>query len=192
MPTTSRATTSSSQIRARDHHGSRGDGRPRIESLATPGHSDDGVSFVVGGACFTGDTLFRDSVGGGSVDEVRRSVMDVLMALPHDPRPSRAYGRDDDRARVGREPVRPLLARARPRGRPLLPVAGEPATIVVWSPDYDGKGKALVRLDEGSEAIVGASRVELDSIPLGGILPRCSIGRSDERHHHLHRSGDPL
>ena len=36
----------------------------RVESLATPGHSDDGVSFVVGGLCFSGDTLFRDAVGG--------------------------------------------------------------------------------------------------------------------------------
>ena len=38
---------------------------------------------------------------------------------------------------------------------------GEDATIVVWSPDYDGKGKALVRLADGYEAIVGASRLEL-------------------------------
>ena len=37
-----------------------------IRALATPGHSDDGVSFVVGDElCFTGDTLFRDAVGGG-------------------------------------------------------------------------------------------------------------------------------
>jgi hypothetical protein len=40
-------------------------------------------------------------------------------------------------------------------------VQGDAATIVVWSPDYDGKGKALVRLADGSEAIVGASRIEL-------------------------------
>jgi hypothetical protein len=32
--------------------------------------------------------------------------------------------------------------------------------LVVWSPDYDGKGKALVRLADGTEAIVGGSRVE--------------------------------
>jgi hypothetical protein len=38
-------------------------------------------------------------------------------------------------------------------------VNGDPATIVVWSPDYDGKGKALVRLDDGTEAVVGASRI---------------------------------
>jgi hypothetical protein len=32
--------------------------------------------------------------------------------------------------------------------------------LVVWSPDYDGKGKAWVRFDAGTDAIVGGSRVE--------------------------------
>ena len=39
-------------------------------------------------------------------------------------------------------------------------VAGDEATLVVWSPDYDGNGKALVRFADGSERIVGGSRVE--------------------------------
>ena len=34
------------------------------------------------------------------------------------------------------------------------------ATLVVWSPDYDGKGKAWVRFDDGTDAIVAGSRVE--------------------------------
>jgi hypothetical protein len=38
-------------------------------------------------------------------------------------------------------------------------VHGDAATVVVWSPDYDGKGKALVRFADGAEAIVGASRI---------------------------------
>ena len=38
--------------------------------------------------------------------------------------------------------------------------AGDEAELVVWSPDYDGKGKALVRFRDGREAIVGGSRVE--------------------------------
>ena len=38
---------------------------------------------------------------------------------------------------------------------------GRDATLVVWSPDYDGKGKAWVRFDDdGRDAIVGGSRVE--------------------------------
>ena len=39
-------------------------------------------------------------------------------------------------------------------------VGGEDATLLVWSPDYDGKGKAMVRFPDGREAIVGGSRVE--------------------------------
>src|SRR5881398_2834942 len=55
----------------------------RIEALPTPGHSDDMVAFVVNGeAVFTGDTLFKDSVGGGNLEQVRSSVMDVVMKLP--------------------------------------------------------------------------------------------------------------
>ena len=89
-----------------------------IESLATPGHSDDGVSFVVDDLCFSGDTLFRDAVGGGPADEMRRSVMDVLDgAASRDARPAGAHGRDDDRPRMGGEPVHPLLAWAGRRGR---------------------------------------------------------------------------
>jgi hypothetical protein len=40
-------------------------------------------------------------------------------------------------------------------------VGGEEGVVVVESPDYDGKGKYLVRLAGGEERIVGASRVEL-------------------------------
>jgi glyoxylase-like metal-dependent hydrolase (beta-lactamase superfamily II) len=133
----------------------------RIEPLATPGHSDDGVSFVVGDLCFTGDTLFRDAVGGGPADEVRRSVMDVLMALPHTVRVLPGH---TDETTIGREWVRNPFVRfwrglEAEDGRTCR-VHGDEATIVVWSPDYDGKGKALVRFADGAEAIVGASRIE--------------------------------
>jgi len=133
----------------------------RIDTLATPGHSDDGVSFVVGGLCFTGDTLFRDAVGGGPADEMRRSVMDVLMALPHE---TRVLPGHTDETTMGREwEEKPFVRFWRgldaEDGRPCR-VFGDDATLVVWSPDYDGKGKALVRFADGAEAIVGASRIE--------------------------------
>ena len=65
--------------------GSLATGGLSIEAIATPGHSDDGIAFVVNDTlCFSGDTLFRDAVGGGPADEVRQSVMDRLMTLPHD------------------------------------------------------------------------------------------------------------
>ena len=133
----------------------------RIESLATPGHSDDGVSFVVGDLCFTGDTLFRDAVGGGPADEMRRSVMDVLMALPHE---LRVLPGHTDETTIGREwdenPFVRFWRGLEPEDGRACRVHGDDATIVVWSPDYDGKGKALVRFAGGAEVIVGASRIE--------------------------------
>jgi glyoxylase-like metal-dependent hydrolase (beta-lactamase superfamily II) len=135
----------------------------KVDALATPGHSDDGLSFVVGNLCFSGDTLFRDAVGGGPADEMRRSVMDVLMTLPPD---TRVLPGHTDETTIGREwQHNPFVRFWRDLdgedGRSCR-VNGEPATIVVWSPDYDGKGKALVRLADGSEAIMGASRIQLD------------------------------
>jgi hydroxyacylglutathione hydrolase len=135
----------------------------RVEALATPGHSDDGVSFVVGGLCFSGDTLFRDAVGGGPAGELRRSVMDVLMKLPPQ---TRVLPGHTDETTIGREwehnPFIRFWRGLDAKDGRTCTVAGDRATIVVWSPDYDGKGKALVRLAGGSEAIVGASRIEFD------------------------------
>jgi hypothetical protein len=49
---------------------------------------------------------------------------------------------------------------AAPEGEEKVRVKGRTATLIVWSPDYDGKGKAWVRFDDGEDAIVGGSRVE--------------------------------
>ena len=133
-----------------------------VEALPTPGHSDDGVSFLVNGTVlFSGDTLFKDAVGGGEADEVRRSVMDVLMPLPPEVRVLPGH---TDETTIGREweenPfVRVWRGESPEVGEPVR-VAGAEATLVVWSPDYDGKGKALVRFADGTERIVGGSRIE--------------------------------
>jgi hydroxyacylglutathione hydrolase len=136
-------------------------GALRVSVLSTPGHSDDGVSFVVGDLCFTGDTLFRDAVGGGPAEPIRSSVMDVLMALPP---ATRVLPGHTDSTTFGREwEQNPFVRFWRgldgEDGRACT-VFGDEAVVVVWSPDYDGKGKALVRFADGSEAIVGASRIE--------------------------------
>jgi len=133
-----------------------------IRAVATPGHSDDGVSFVVGGeACFTGDTLFLDAVGGGDPEQVRASVMEGLMTLPH---ALRVLPGHTEETTIGREwehnPFIRYWRGIEPEAGESVHVHGEPATLVVWSPDYDGKGKALVRFADGREAIVGGSRVE--------------------------------
>jgi glyoxylase-like metal-dependent hydrolase (beta-lactamase superfamily II) len=135
----------------------------RVEALLTPGHSDDMVAFVVNGeAVFTGDTLFKDSVGGGDFEQIRRSVMEVLMALPPE---TAAYPGHTDETTIGREweenPFVRVWRGVEPEGTKRCRVAGRDATMVVWSPDYDGKGKAWVRFDDGRDAIVGGSRVEL-------------------------------
>jgi hydroxyacylglutathione hydrolase len=136
-----------------------------VQALATPGHSDDGLSFVIGeGMVATGDTLFRDAVGGGDVAAVRRSVMDVLLALPDD---TRVLPGHTDETTIGRErrenPFVRVWSGAEPEGTERVRVGGRDATLIVWSPDYDGKGKAWVRFDDGTEATVGGSRVERSS-----------------------------
>ena len=134
----------------------------RVEALATPGHSDDMVAFVVNGeAVFTGDTLFKDSVGGGNLEQVRQSVMDVLMKLPPE---TRVLPGHTDETTIGREweenPFIRVWRGVEPEGTERVRVAAEDATLVVWSPDYDGGGKAWVRFDDGRDAIVGGSRVQ--------------------------------
>jgi glyoxylase-like metal-dependent hydrolase (beta-lactamase superfamily II) len=133
-----------------------------VRGLATPGHADDHVSFVVGDEVVaTGDVLFRDAVGGGDVAQVRSSVMDVLLALPDE---TLVLPGHTDETTIGREreanPFVRVWSGADSEGTEAVRVAGRSATLLVWSPDYDGKGKAWVRFDDGADAIVGGSRVE--------------------------------
>jgi hydroxyacylglutathione hydrolase len=134
----------------------------RVRGIATPGHSDDMVAFLVGDELvFTGDTLFEDAVGGGNPDLVRASVMDVFMALPDT---TRVLPGHTNETTIGRErehnPFVRVWSGAEPEGRERVRAGGREATLLVWSPDYDGKGKAWVRFEDGSDAIVGGSRVQ--------------------------------
>ena len=133
-------------------------GRLRFVALHTPGHTAGMLIFVVNGEeVFTGDTLFKGSVGGvrapgsTSFEDLRHSIMDVLMKLPPEttirPGPHRP---DDGRRRVGAERLRPPLARARRGGHEHCTVEGEDATLVLWAPDYDGGHKAWVRWDSSA------------------------------------------
>jgi hydroxyacylglutathione hydrolase len=136
-----------------------------IEAIRTPGHSDDMVCFVVSDGSgeelvFSGDTLFKDSVGGGDFGLVKRAVMDVYMAMP---RERRLLPGHTDESTIGREwdenPFVRVWRGAEPEGASRVSVRGAPARLIVWSPDYDGKGKAWVRYDDGADAIVGGSSV---------------------------------
>ena len=63
----------------------------QFKAIHTPGHTDGMLNFLVNDSeLFTGDTLFKGSVGGvkapgsTSFEDIRASIMDVLMALPHE------------------------------------------------------------------------------------------------------------
>jgi hydroxyacylglutathione hydrolase len=133
-----------------------------IEALPTPGHAEDHLAFVVNGElCFSGDILFKDAVGGGSdVPAIRSSVM-LLMDLPPE---TRVLPGHTDETTIGREweenPFVRFWRDIEPGGVERGRVGAEDVTILVDSPDYDGKGKLLVRFDDGREAILGGSRVE--------------------------------
>jgi glyoxylase-like metal-dependent hydrolase (beta-lactamase superfamily II) len=142
-------------------------GALEVRALYTPGHCKDHLAFLVAGTdVFTADVLFRGTVGGtagadGDLGELKHSILDVLLALGPTTRVFPGHREDTtigderrtnpfirawlDGAGLGEEPCR---------------VSGEPATLLLWAPDYDGGHKALVRLAGGAETIVGGSRVE--------------------------------
>jgi hydroxyacylglutathione hydrolase len=137
-------------------------GKLVIEAIPTPGHSDDMVCFVVDDeAVFSGDTLFKDAVGGGNFEEIKSAVLDVYMSMPHD---RRVLPGHTDETTIGREweqnPFIRVWRGVEPEGEERVVVGDRDATLIVWSPDYDGNGKAWVRFEDGTDAIVGGSRVE--------------------------------
>jgi hydroxyacylglutathione hydrolase len=87
--------------------------------------------------------------------------MAIYMAMPHD---HRVFPGHTDETTIGREweqnPFVRVWRGVEPEGAERVRVGGGDAALIVWSPDYDGKGKAWVRFDDGRDAIVGGSRVE--------------------------------
>lgn len=60
-----------------------------LQVLHTPGHSPGGVCFHCEGSLFSGDTLFRESVGrtdlwGGDEQTLKKSIQDRLFRLDRD------------------------------------------------------------------------------------------------------------
>jgi glyoxylase-like metal-dependent hydrolase (beta-lactamase superfamily II) len=61
----------------------------QLKVITTPGHTPGSVSFYTEGFLFSGDTLFRGSIGrtdlpGGSFAEEMTSICDKLLVLPED------------------------------------------------------------------------------------------------------------
>ena len=141
----------------------------QIEAIPTPGHSDDMVCFVVRDEIgeeyvFSGDTLFKGSIGGGNFEQIRSAVMDVYMEMPK----TRLLmpGHSDLSTIAGEWAKNPFVRVWRgedPEGTERVKVGGREATLIVWSDDYDGNGKAWVRFDDGTDEIVGGSGVERET-----------------------------
>ena len=142
-------------------------GELSVQALHTPGHTGGMLAFVVEGTdVFTGDTLFRGSVGGvrapGSTGyaDLRSSIMDVLMQLPPE---TVVHPGHTDPTTIGEEWESNRFVRVwrglDPEGDEPCTVGGEPATLVLWGDDYDGGHKAWVRWPDGRDDIVPGSQV---------------------------------
>jgi len=143
----------------------------RVDGLHTPGHTDGMLAFRVNDEhIFTGDTLFKGSVGGvrapgsTSFDDLRRSIMQVLMKLPGGTRVHPGHSEPTTIAEEWeRNPFVRLWRGLDEEGRGRCRVADEWATLVLWAPDYDGGHKAWVRWEEtGRDDIVPGSAVRWD------------------------------
>jgi glyoxylase-like metal-dependent hydrolase (beta-lactamase superfamily II) len=139
----------------------------RIQAIYTPGHSMDHLSFLVDQSdVFTADVLFKGTLGGttgggeNGYADMRRSI-DRLMAL--DPA-VRVHPGHTLPTTIGEEwehnPFIRIWRGLDPEGDAPCTVRGEPATLILWAPDYDGTNKAWVRYPDGRDAIVGGSQVE--------------------------------
>jgi glyoxylase-like metal-dependent hydrolase (beta-lactamase superfamily II) len=143
----------------------------RIRCLHTPGHTDGMLAFLADGVeCFTGDTLFAGSVGGvhapGSTSfaDLRRSVMNVFMALDHAVVIEPGHvGHSTIGVEWETNPFVRLWRGLDAEGSEPCVALGDPATLVLWGDDYDGGYKAWVRWPDGSDDIVAGSRVERQS-----------------------------
>ena len=139
-----------------------------IEPLHTPGHTAGMLSLLVDGTdVFTGDTLFKGSVGGvrapGSTSyaDLKSSIMDTLLTLP---RSTRVHPGHTDATTIGDELEHNRFVRIwrgeDPEGDEPCTALGEDATLVLLGDDYDGGHKAWVRWPDGRDDIVPGSKVQ--------------------------------
>lgn len=61
----------------------------KLQVIHTPGHTQGSIAFYTEGMLFSGDTLFRGSIGrtdlpGGNYEQEMASIVDKLLTLPED------------------------------------------------------------------------------------------------------------
>ncbi len=141
----------------------------RIRALHIPGHTLGQLAFLVNGShLFTGDTLFRGSVGGTvgpghtTFEDLQHSILEKLFRLPPETEVLPGHMEATTLAREWEE--NPFLRLWRGLEAPqaeAVTVFGRPATLLLRARDYDGGSKCQVRFeDDGSLAVVPGSRVE--------------------------------
>lgn len=145
-------------------------GELTVRVLHVPGHTDGQLSFVVThgdtSEVFSGDTLFKGSIGGTrapghtTVADLRHSILEVLLTLPRHVvvRPGHT-----DPTTIGDElDTNPFVLAWRGE-RPLrdepVRVGTHDATLLLEARDYDGGTKCWVRWADGSEDVIPGSRV---------------------------------
>jgi glyoxylase-like metal-dependent hydrolase (beta-lactamase superfamily II) len=134
----------------------------RPSSSAAPGGFSGGEAVV-----FTGDTLFKNSVGGvkapghTTYTDLRDSIMGTLMELPPE---TVIYPGHSAPTSVAQEWDSNSFIRVwrglDPEGAEPCVALGQPATLVLLGEDYDGGTKAWVRWQDGADDIVPGSRVQ--------------------------------
>jgi glyoxylase-like metal-dependent hydrolase (beta-lactamase superfamily II) len=145
-------------------------GALEIAPIHTPGHTAGMLSLLVSGThVFTGDTLFKDSVGGvrapghTSYADLESSIMDKLLKLPPG---TRIHPGHTDPTTVADElehnPFVRIWGGLDPEGAEQCTALGQPATLILYARDYDGGHKAWVRWEDGSDDIVPGSQVQRD------------------------------
>ncbi|HTW41951.1 MAG TPA: MBL fold metallo-hydrolase [Solirubrobacteraceae bacterium] len=148
-------------------------GELQVRALHTPGHTGGMLSFLVTQpgaqppAVFTGDTLFKGSVGGvrapghTTYADLRDSIMGTLMELAPE---TIIYPGHAEHSTVAREWEENAFIRVwrglDAEGAQPCTALGEPATLVLLGADYDGGTKAWVRWQDGTDDIVPGSRVD--------------------------------
>jgi hydroxyacylglutathione hydrolase len=143
-------------------------GALEIEPLHTPGHTAGMLSLLINGTdVFTGDTLFKGSVGGvrapghTSYADLKASIMDTLLKLPPE---TRIHPGHTDPTTVADELEHNAFVRVwrglDPEGREPCTALGGEATLILLGEDYDGGHKAWVRWPDGSDDIVPGSQVQ--------------------------------
>lgn len=143
-------------------------GAPPAGRARRPGSSPAPGGFSGGEAVvFTGDTLFKNSVGGvkapghTTYTDLRDSIMGTLMELPGE---TVVYPGHSEATSVAQEWDENSFIRVwrglDAEGAESCVALGEPATLVLLGQDYDGGTKAWIRWPDGADDIVPGSRVQ--------------------------------